>query len=116
VTDYPKVSGKNRPQSRLENRLTFEEIRKANMRVAIAVLYSALAVLAVPAERSFAKTSDVPKTSDELSSSPCHAYEQSPDGSWKQLPCQEDGLKAQPASKVSTRDVGKTTEPGKATR
>jgi hypothetical protein len=96
--------------------------RIANMRVAIAVLFSAMAVLAVPAGHSFAKTSDVPKTSDELSSSPCHAYEQSPDGSWKQLPCQEDGLKAQPASKISTRDVGKgtdlgkSTEPGKATR
>jgi hypothetical protein len=25
VTDYPKVSGKNRPQSRLENRLTFQQ-------------------------------------------------------------------------------------------
>lgn len=85
------------------------------MRVAIAVLFSATAVLAVPAERSFARTSDVPKTSDELSSSPCHAYEQSPDGSWKQLPCQEDGLKAQPASKISTRDVGKATGLGKAT-
>jgi hypothetical protein len=81
--------------------------RRADMRVAIAVLF--IAVLAVPAGRSFAKTSDVPKTTDELSSSPCHAYEQSPDGSWKQLPCQEDGLKAQPASKISTRDLGKAT-------
>lgn len=86
------------------------------MRVAIAVLFSTIAVLAAPAERSFARTSDVPKTNDELSSSPCHAYEQSPDGSWKQLPCREDGIKAQPASKISTRDVGKATGSGKATR
>jgi len=84
------------------------------MRVAIAVLF--IAVLAVPAERSLAKTSDVPKAADELSSPACHAYEQSPDGSWKQLPCQEDGLKAQPASKISTRDMGKATDTGKATR
>jgi hypothetical protein len=84
------------------------------MRVAIAVLF--IAVLAAPAGRSFAKTSDAPKTSDELSSSPCHAYEQSPYGSWKQLPCQEDGLKAQSAAKISTRDMGKSTDTGKATR
>ena len=86
------------------------------MRVAIAVLFSAIVVLAVPAGRSIAKTSDVPKAGDELSTSPCHAYEQGPDGSWKQLPCQEDGLKAQPASKISTRDLGKATDTGKANR
>lgn len=86
------------------------------MRIAIAVLFSAIAVLAVPAGRSFATTSDIPKADDELPSPPCHAYEQSPDGSWKQLPCQEGGLKAQPASKISTRDLGKATGTGKAIR
>jgi len=86
----------------------------ANMRVAIAVFL--MAVLAVPAGRSFAKTSDVPKAADELSSPACNAYEQSPDGSWRQLPCQEDGLKAQPASKISTRDTGKAADTGKVSR
>jgi hypothetical protein len=60
----------------------------ADMRIVIAVLFGAMVVLA---GRSFAKTSDVQNTSDEPSSSACHAYEQGPDGSWKQLPCQEEG-------------------------
>ena len=76
--------------------------RMADMRLVIAVLLGATVVVAGP---SFAKTSDVPKTVDEpSSSSPCHAYEQGPDGSWKQLPCQEEGLKPQAAPKISTRD------------
>jgi hypothetical protein len=87
--------------------------RIADMRVVIAVVLGATVVLAGP---SFAKTSDVPKAADEPSSSPCHAYEQGPDGSWKQLPCQEDGLKPPAAPTVSTRDQGKATDTGKATR
>jgi hypothetical protein len=84
------------------------------MRGVIAVVLGATVVVAGP---SFAKTSDVPKAADEpSSSSPCHAYEQGPDGSWKQLPCREDGFKPQAAPTVSTRDLGKTTDTGKATR
>jgi hypothetical protein len=91
--------------------------RIADMRVVIAVVLGAMVVLAVPAAPSFAKTSDAPKTADQpSSSSPCHAYEQGPDGSWKQLPCQEDGLKPQAAPTVSTRDLGKATDTGNATR
>ena len=92
------------------------------MRVAIAVLLGAMVVVAMPAGRSFAKTSEaktseVPKTADEpSSSSPCHAYEQGPDGSWRQVPCQEEGLKPPAAPTVSTRDMGKATDTGKATR
>jgi hypothetical protein len=62
------------------------------------------AIVALGAGPSLAKTSD--KTS-EASSPACHAYEQNPDGSWKQLPCQEDGLKPPPLSRISTRDAGK---------
>jgi hypothetical protein len=88
--------------------------RIANMRGVIAVVLGATVVLAGP---SFAKTSEVPKAADEpSSSSPCHAYEQGPDGSWKQLPCQEDGLKPQATPTVSTRDLGKAPDTGKATR
>ncbi len=88
--------------------------RMANMRVVIAVLFGAMAVSAGP---SFAKTSDTPKTSNESSSSPsCHGYEQSPDGSWKQVPCQEDGFKPLASPAMSTRDPGKINDTGKATR
>ena len=91
--------------------------RITDMRVAIAVLLGAMVVVAIPAGRSFAKTSEVPKTADEpSSSSPCHAYEQGPDGSWRQLPCQEEGLKPPAAPTISTRDMGKATDTGKATR
>ena len=87
------------------------------MRVIIALVLVVIVALAVPAGRTFAKTSDVPKAVDEpSSSSPCHAYAQSPDGSWKQLPCQEEGLKPQAAPTISTRDTSKATDTGKATR
>jgi hypothetical protein len=83
------------------------------MRVLIAIVLGASVVLA---GRSFAKTPNVPPTVDEPSSSACHAYEQGPDGSWRQMPCQEQGLKPQAAPTVSTRDLGKPTDGGNATR
>ena len=60
-------------------------------------------------EPSLAKTSEAPKADTEISSpAPCNSYEQTADGSWRQIPCEEPGLKPQPASKVSTRDAVKT--------
>jgi hypothetical protein len=83
------------------------------MRVITAIVLGTSVVLA---GRSFAKTPDVPQAVAEPSSSACHAYEQGPDGSWRQAPCQEQGLKPQPAPTISTRDTGKPTDGGKATR
>ena len=84
------------------------------MRVITTIVLGASVVLA---GRSFARTPDVPPAVDApSSSSPCHAYEQGPDGSWRQMPCQEQGLKPQPAPTISTRDVGKPADSGKATR
>jgi hypothetical protein len=87
------------------------------MRVMTAIFLATGVALALSAGPSLARTSDKPsdKTSEapkavgETSSPPCHAYEQSPDGSWKELPCQEEGLKAPPASRISTRDAGRAT-------
>jgi hypothetical protein len=87
------------------------------MRVMTATFLAAIAALAVGAGPSLARTSDKPadKTADapkavnEASSPPCHAYEQAADGSWKELACQEQGLKPPPASRISTRDAGKAT-------
>ena len=77
------------------------------MRVVIAIFLAA--TVAMSAGPSLAKTSEAPKAVDETSQPACHAYEQNPDGSWRQLPCQEDGLKPPPASRISTRDSGKAT-------
>jgi hypothetical protein len=79
------------------------------MRIVTAIFLAAMVALAMSAGPSLAKTSEAPKAVGEASSPPCHAYEQNPDGSWKELPCQEEGLKAPPASRISTRDAGKTT-------
>ena len=55
------------------------------------------ALLAAPA---LAKSSDARKTSDdEQVSSSCHAYQQQPDGSWTERPCEEKGQPAQTAHK-----------------
>jgi hypothetical protein len=87
------------------------------MRVATAIFLATSVAWAIGAGPSLARTSDkpsdktaeAPKAVSETSSPPCHAYEQSPDGSWKERPCQEEGLKPPPASRISTRDAGKAT-------
>jgi hypothetical protein len=62
---------------------------------------AALTALAAPA---LAKHSEAQKpTESATSSSPCHAYQMAPDGSWTQLACQEAGAAGQPARKSATR-------------
>ncbi len=73
------------------------------MRVVISIFAGAIFTLAAGAGPSLAKNSEAPNGDGGLSSPPCHAYEQNPDGSWKQLSCDEPGLKPEPAPKVSTR-------------
>ena len=77
--------------------------------LAAMVAFGAGPSLARTSDRTSDKTSEALKAVDETSQPACHAYEQKPDGSWKQLPCQEDGLKPPPASRISTRDAGKAT-------
>jgi hypothetical protein len=77
--------------------------------LATIVAFGAGPSLAKTSDKTSDKTSEAPKAVDETSSPTCHAYEQNPDGSWKQLPCQEEGLKPPPASRISTRDAGKAT-------
>jgi hypothetical protein len=79
------------------------------MRVVTAIFLATGVAWALGAGPSLAKTSDAPKAVGETSSPPCHAYEQNPDGSWKELACQEEGPKPSPASRISTRDAGKAT-------
>ncbi|HEY3791867.1 MAG TPA: hypothetical protein VGM09_08550 [Bradyrhizobium sp.] len=77
------------------------------MRLITAIL--SVAIIAVAAAPALARTSDAAKTTSEVSPPPCHAYEQNPDGSWKELSCAENGLTPPAPARVSTRHEGKAS-------
>jgi hypothetical protein len=61
------------------------------MRIAQVIFVGLAAALFMTAP-VLAKKTQSQKTDDQsTSSSSCHAYQQAPDGSWEQLPCQEAG-------------------------
>ncbi len=68
-----------------------------------------VAVIALAAAPALATTSSNAKQATDISSSPCHAYEQNPDGSWKEIACAEDGMKPPAPAKISTRNEGKAS-------
>ena len=66
-------------------------------------LIAALAVIATPlATPALAKatntsanaTAEAPKANDASASPACQSYEQTPEGQWKPIPCQEVGAEA----------------------
>lgn len=59
------------------------------MRITDAIFVGSLAALVATTAPALAKNSQTPRGEDqpETSSSPCRAYQQAPDGSWKALPC-----------------------------
>lgn len=75
--------------------------------VPVAFAVAALAALTMPA---LAKNAKAEKSEDKSDSSTCSAYQQTPDGSWTQLPCQEAGAHGQtqtqhrPASQGSDQE------------
>jgi hypothetical protein len=73
------------------------------MRTAIAILFGVIAALVVAAAPSLAKTTETPKTGEQTAPPACYGYEQQPDGSWKQMPCEERGSDSQGDQKSSTR-------------
>ena len=79
------------------------------MRVVTTAFVATIITLAAGAGPARSRGSEAPQTVEQPSRPACHAYEQSPDGSWRQLPCQEDGVKQPSAAKISTRDAGKAT-------
>lgn len=79
------------------------------MRLITITLSAAIIALAAAAGPVLARTSDAAKTGSEISPAPCHAYEQNPDGSWKELACAEDGIKPAAPAKISTRNEGKAS-------
>ena len=60
------------------------------MRIATMILAVSVAAL-VAAAPARAKNAEAHRTEDKSEASSCHAYQQAPDGSWTQLPCQESG-------------------------
>ena len=80
-----------------------------DMRVVIATFIGAMATTVMLAGPTLARPSNAPNTGDDSSKPPCYGYEQNPVGSWRQIPCQENGLSAQAGAKVSTRDAGKSS-------
>jgi hypothetical protein len=77
------------------------------MQLAHAIFLGSMAALLTLAAPTLARNSNLPKTSEAPASAPCHAYQQTADGAWTQLPCQEMGSKPQPrsASKSATEET-----------
>jgi hypothetical protein len=67
------------------------------MRLGQAIFFGAAAALLTLAAPTLARNSSAnthtAKATEAPASSSCHAYQQAPDGSWTQLPCQETGSK-----------------------
>ena len=72
------------------------------MRLGHAIFVATIAALLAAAVPGLAKNAETPKTSEQPASSSCHSYQQTSDGSWTELPCQELGPPA-PSRKSSPR-------------
>jgi hypothetical protein len=79
------------------------------MRIASAIFAGSMAALAVLTMPALARNSDARKTDDKSAASPCRAYEQTADGEWKPIPCQETGSEARTQHKSSTGSADETT-------
>lgn len=88
------------------------------MRIAGLIFAGSIAALAVAAAPALAKNSthnsnaNAQKVEDTPVARGCHAYQQAPDGSWVQLPCQEAG----PTSQAPTPHKSVTRTPDEETR
>jgi hypothetical protein len=81
------------------------------MRIKHAIFASSMAVLTALTAPALAKKSEAPKASEPSasSSSACSARQQSADGTWTQLPCQEVGSPSEPPRKSATRNTEEQT-------
>ena len=70
------------------------------MRLGNAIFMATIAALLAAAVPGLARNADTPKASEQPASSSCHSYQQTSDGSWTELPCQELGPPA-PSRKSS---------------
>ncbi|MGY3452921.1 hypothetical protein [Bradyrhizobium sp. USDA 4353] len=83
------------------------------MRITPVIFVGSLAALVATAAPALAKNSQTPRSDEQATaSSPCRAYQQAADGSWKELPCQGQGQ----AAAAPRRQQSVTTTPSSATR
>ncbi|WP_349543198.1 hypothetical protein [Bradyrhizobium sp. ARR65] len=83
------------------------------MRIATMIFAGSVAALTVLATPALARNnSDAAKPAEDnaSSASPCHAYQMAADGSWTQLPCQEEGAARQPPPRKSVTRNGTEAE------
>jgi hypothetical protein len=79
------------------------------MRLAHAIFLGSIAASLSLAAPTLARNSNLPKASEAPASVACQAYQQSADGTWKQLPCQETGAKAQPQPRSASKGATEET-------
>jgi hypothetical protein len=79
------------------------------MRLAHAIFLGSVAALLTLAAPTLARNSNSSKASEAPASVSCQAYQQSADGTWKQLPCQETGAKAQPQPRSASKGATEET-------
>jgi len=87
------------------------------MRITPVIFVGSLAAIVATASPALAKNSQTPnptsRTDEQTtSSSPCRAYQQAPDGSWTELPCQGQGQ----AASAPRRQQSVTNTPSSAAR
>ncbi|MGJ5179102.1 hypothetical protein ACQR16_12570 [Bradyrhizobium oligotrophicum] len=83
------------------------------MRITPVIFVGSLAAIVVTAAPAPAKNSQTSKTDEQTTaSSPCRAYQQAPDGTWTELPCQGQGQ----AASAPRRQQSVTTTPSNASR
>jgi hypothetical protein len=83
------------------------------MRIIQMIFVGSLAALVASAAPALAKNSQTPKPDDQTTaSSPCRAYQQAPDGTWMERPCQGQGR----AASASPQQRSVTNTPSSAAR
>jgi hypothetical protein len=76
------------------------------MRIAPSIFIASVAALTIVTVPALAKNSTAQKSEDRsTSSSSCHAYQQAADGSWTELPCQEQGSTGQTQHKPAAKNA-----------
>ncbi|WP_315741135.1 MULTISPECIES: hypothetical protein [unclassified Bradyrhizobium] len=77
------------------------------MRISQMISVGSLAALVATAAPALAKSSQTPKPDDQATSSlPCRAYQQAPDGTWMERPCQGQGASAPARQRAVTNGAG----------
>jgi hypothetical protein len=80
-----------------------------SMRIKDAIAGGVIAALASMATPALAKHVETPKPAEQPVSSSCSASQQTADGTWTQVPCQEVGSPAQPPGKSAARSPDEQT-------